>query len=165
MSEMLRSIEWDKTGGNSPVKSQDLSHPYVKLSIDLVNEEVNGAGELLGSYAKGDLKGVIDGIGDSLKVLCQLCFALNISPEELLKEVNDSNFSKFCLTEEQAIKSVESYWNDIRYINVHYLQVGEYYIIKGWKIGQNPDTDTPKILKAHDYKEFDASKFIVMENE
>lgn len=163
MSEMIRATVWDATAGNTPVSSQDLSHPYVKLSVDLIDEEVNGENELLDSYARGDLKGVIDGMGDTLKVVCQLCFALNISPEELLKEVNDSNFSKFCMTEEQAIVSVDSYYDDTRYIDVHYVQVGEYYVIKGWKMGQNPKTDAPKILKAHNYKEFDASKFIAGE--
>ena len=57
MSELLRCIEWDKTAGNSPAQTQDLNDPYVKLSIDLVKEEVNGEGELLDSYDKGNLKG------------------------------------------------------------------------------------------------------------
>ena len=38
--------------------------------------------------------------------------------------------------------------------------VGDYYIIKGWKVGQNHFADKPKILKAYDYVEFDAEKFI-----
>lgn len=160
MSEMIRSTKWDKTAGNLPVESQDLNHPYVKLSMDLVNEEVNGDGELIDSFNKGDLTGVIDGLGDTLKVACQMCYALDINPEELLKEINDSNFSKFCTNQYQAIETVNTYENDSRYFNVYAELVGEYYIIKGWKVGKNPEVDTPKILKAYNYKEFDASKFI-----
>lgn len=166
MSEMTRSTEWDAAAGNNPVLSQNLKHPYIKLSIDLVDEEVNGDGELLDSYTKGDLAGVIDGVGDTLKVVCQLCYALGIDPEELLKEVNDSNFSKFCTTSKQAIDSIKAYDNDQRYFSVYADKVWkggnvEYFVIKGWKAGQDPKTDHPKILKAHDYKEFDATKFIL----
>lgn len=160
MSELLRCIEWDKTAGNSPAQTQDLNDPYVKLSIDLVKEEVNGEGELLDSYDKGNLKGVIDGIADVFKVLAQLCFSLDIDPELLIKEVNDSNFSKFCTTKEQALESVYSYNDDDRYEGVFAELVGDYYIIKGWKVGQNHFADKPKILKAYDYVEFDAEKFI-----
>lgn len=160
MSEMIRSIEWDKTAGNVPVENQDLDHPYLKLSADLIDEEVNGKGELLDSFRKGDLAGVVDGLGDTLKVVCQMCYALGINPEELLKEVNDSNFSKFCTDQHQAIETVNSYENDNRYFNVYAELVGEYYIIKGWKVGQDHLKDSPKILKAWNYKEFDASKFI-----
>lgn len=160
MCETIRSTVWDKTAGSEPVTNQDLSHPYVKLSADLIDEEVNGEGELLDSFRKGDLAGVIDGLGDTLKVVCQMCYSLGISPEELLHEVNNSNFSKFATTQYQALESVDAYTDDSRYINVHAVLVGDYYVIKGWKVGQNPDVDTPKVLKAHDYKEFDASKFI-----
>lgn len=160
MCETIRSMVWDKTAGNEPVKNQDLSHPYVKLSADLINEEVNGEGELLDSFRKGDLAGVIDGLGDTLKVVCQMCYALDINPEELLHEVNNSNFSKFCTTKYQALESINAYADDDRYIGVHSVLVNGFYVIKGWKVGQNPDVDTPKVLKAHDYKEFDASKFI-----
>ena len=63
INEMLRSIEWDKIAGNESLDYQDLEHPYSRLSALLVQEEVNGEGELLDSYFKRDLVGVLDGLG------------------------------------------------------------------------------------------------------
>ena len=152
-TEMERAMRWDKIAGNTPVPNQDLTHPYVRLSADLIDEEVNGVEELLDSFRKGNLLGVIDGVGDGLKVICQLCFALGISPDQILGVVNDSNFSKFCYNKEDAEASVLSYENDVRYKNVFYEKVGDFYVIKGWKVSQDPTTDTPKILKGIHYVE------------
>ena len=160
MSEMIRATQWDALAGNKPVEDQDLRHPYICLSADLIDEEVNGNGELLWSYYKGDILGVIDGLGDSLKVVCQMCFALGVNPEEVLKAVNDSNYSKFCTNEEDAIASVIAYKDDERYRDVFYEQVGDYFVIKGWKSEQNVNADMPKILKGIHYFEPKLEVFI-----
>lgn len=158
---MLRSIEWDKMAGNVPSATQDLNDPYVNLSMDLVNEEVNNVGELLDSYQRKDLEGVVDGLGDVLKVVCQACYSLGINPDELLQEINDSNYSKFCKDEECAIKSVMAYFDDPRYYNVFYRKVGDVYVIFGYKAGQVGDKATePKVLKGIHYREPDVKKFI-----
>ena len=47
-------------------------------------------------------------------------------PELVLKVVNDSNFTKFCKTVEEAKASVRAYINKPRYQNVKYKKVGEY---------------------------------------
>lgn len=163
MSEMKRSTIWDKTAGSVPVVTQDLTNPYIILSIDLINEEMNGENELIDSFNKGDIKGVIDGLGDVLKVTCQMCYALDIDPEDLLKEINDSNFTKFCINEEHAILSVEAYRDDPRYKNVFYEKFGNYYIIKGYKISDDITKTSPKVLKGIFYREPDLSKFIYKE--
>ena len=160
MSEMLRSIEWDKTAGSVPVEAQDLSHPYVQLSASLIDEEVNGEGELLDSFYKGDLVGVVDGLGDVLKVVCQMCYALDINPEELLKEINDSNFSKFCTKELDAAISVAAYNRGNRYKDVFYEKVDDLWVIRGWKVDQDVNTATPKVLKGINYREPDLQRFI-----
>lgn len=153
MSEMIRATKWDALAGNMPVGTQDLKHPYIRLSADLIDEEVNGKNELLWSYYEGDVLGLVDGIGDTLKVVCQMCFALGVNPEAVLKAVNDSNYSKFCTSEEDAIQSVMKYSDDTRYKNVFYEHVGDYFVIKGWKVEQNVNADMPKILKGVRYHE------------
>lgn len=165
VDELLRSTEWDRMAGNTPVST--LQHPYTILSAELIDEEVNGKGELLDSFRNGDMKGVLDGLGDTLKVTAQMCYALGVSPVELLKEVNDSNFSKFCDSEQEAIDTVEWYKeNDTRYRDVHYVQrygVGSNnepytkWIILGYPIGSL--STTPKVLKNKNYKELDLSRW------
>ena len=160
MTTIQNSMLWDVLAGSVPVYSQDLQDPYVQLSVKLVEEEVNGEGELLDSYNKGNLEGVLDGLGDTLKVVSQLCFALAVDPENILTEVNRSNFSKFCATEEEAEESVESYRNSLRYKGVHYVQNAGLYIIKGWYIEQDEEVDAPKVLKGIKFFEPNMKQFI-----
>lgn len=157
MSELKRTTEWDAICGNFPT-GQLLDDPYTKLSYNLVKEEVEG--ELFPSYEEGNVTEVLDAIGDSFKVLSQLAYSLSVEPEDILKEVNDSNFSKFCYDEDDAIVSVKSYENDDRYINVHYKLVGDVYVILGHKINQNPETDKPKVLKGIHFSEPNFEKFL-----
>lgn len=160
MSELLRAVNWDKTAGNFSSKTQDLNDPYVRLSVNLVDEEVNGIGELLDSFRKGDVKGTLDGCADALKVVCQLVYSLDVCPEELLREINISNFSKFCYTREDAERSVMKYECSEDYKGVFYEVVNGHYVIKGFKLSQNVLTDTPKVLKGVNYREPDLSRFI-----
>jgi len=153
MSELLRAVKWDKMAGNQPCYEQDLNHPYVQLSMDLVKEEYGGVGELLESFEAGNVQGVIDGATDLLKVTTQLLFSISVDPEAALKQVNDSNFSKFCTNEEDAVASVKSYENDDRYVDVFYEKVEDMYIIKGWKTGQDKSVHSPKVLKGIHYFE------------
>lgn len=157
MSEFKRATEWDKMCGNVPT-TQDLTDRYTQRSMDLVKEEYNT--ELLPYYEQGNLKEVLDAIGDSFKVLSQLAYSLQVDPEEIFKEVNDSNYSKFCDTLEDAKKSVESYDNDTRYHSVYYELVGDQYVIFGYKDGEVAGEVQPKVLKGIHYREPDIQKFV-----
>lgn len=157
MSELKRAVEWDMTCGITPSKEQDLKAPIVQLGKDLVDEEYK---ELQEGHAATDLTEVLDALGDVLKVVSFHCVALNVDPEELLKEVNDSNFSKFCYYLDDAEASVAKYKDSGDYKHVHYVKVDNTYIIKGWKIHQDPEVDTPKVLKGIHFVKPDLSKFI-----
>lgn len=158
MTELRRAQQWDEIAGNFPSETQDLGDPYVTLSFDLVREEWF---ELNDGMADNDVKEALDACGDLLKVVSQLCYSLDVDAESLLHEVNNSNFSKFCTTEEDAKKSVHSYFNDERYHNVFYKKVGSVYVIFGYKVGQVADEATkPKVLKGIHYREPFLSPFI-----
>lgn len=157
MSELNRTVQWDQLCGNFPT-GQDLQDPYTKLSFNLVQEEYND--ELIPFYEEGNVTEVLDAIGDSFKVLSQLAYSLSVHPDDILKEVNDSNFSKFCYSEEDAKQSVENYATDNRYHSVHYELKDDVYVILGFKNNQNPETDKPKVLKGINFVEPDFTKFI-----
>lgn len=157
MSEFKRATEWDAMAGNIPT-TQDLNDIFTQRSIDLVKEEYET--ELLPFYDEGNLIEVLDAIGDSFKVLSQLAYSLQVDPEELFKEVNDSNYSKFCYNEEDAIKSVEQYNSDERYHSVHYELINGLYAIFGYKVGEDTATSKAKVLKGIHYRKPDIEKFI-----
>jgi predicted HAD superfamily Cof-like phosphohydrolase len=102
---------------------------------------------------EGDLNELRDACADLRVVLGNLIHFTGISKQfnEDFSEVMDSNFSKFCLTEEQANKSVEAYENGNHpnkfgnVIECYHEKVGEYWIIK--RKGDN------KVLKSIGFKE------------
>lgn len=149
--ELQRAIEWDKLAGNKPLASpaDNMFTSYYALSLDLIKEEYH---ELLDADDELDLTGVVDAIGDMLKVVSQLAYSLNLNPALILEAVNDSNYSKFDKTEEDAIISVQSYKDDGRYKNVFYEEINGLFVIKGWKVNAEPSSK-PKVLKSHKYVE------------
>lgn len=157
MSEFKRATQWDKVCGNHPT-TQDLNDLYTVRSMDLVCEEYND--ELIPYYSEGNIVEVLDAIGDSFKVLSQLSYSLMVDPEELFKEVNDSNYSKFCYNEEDAIESVRSYDSSDKYHSVYFDKIDDLYVIFGYKVGDDPRTTKPKVLKGIHFREPDIKKFL-----
>ena|SRR5690554_1413830 len=143
-------VKFNETSGNT-IEKRPLDHPLVKLYLNLIDEELNGENELLDSYRKGDVKGVGDGAADLIVVTAGLMLALGWHPNELMKEVNASNLSKFCTSESDARLSVQRYAEDTRYFDVHYKQVGNLFVILGKKT-DNPD-GAFKILKGINFFE------------
>lgn len=60
-----------------------------------------------------------------------ICHIKGYDPEEVLRIVNDSNFSKFCKTVEEARASKAAYTKKKRYSNVTYTKIGKYYVLSG----------------------------------
>lgn len=157
MSEFKRAINWDMICGNYP-NGQDLNDDFTKLAFSLVAEEYED--ELKPCYLDGDLVNVFDAIGDLFKVLSQLSYSLEVDPEEIFRVVNDSNYTKFCYNEDDAISSVKSYENDERYHSVYYDVIGDTYVIFGYKEGMVAGVDKPKVLKGIHYQEPNISQFV-----
>ena len=139
MSELDRIHTWNEVAGNKREPNEQL----LKLYIDLIHEELQELHE-----AESDVE-ELDALGDLLVVVTGAIHAKGRRAEDVLKRINDSNFSKFDTTEEDAKYSVLSYGGDSRYENVRYEKVGDYFVIRGDKVGGAKN----KILKSHKYKE------------
>ena len=106
-----------------------------------------------GGKKEGDLMELRDACADMRVVMGNLIHFAGIKDQfnEDLKEVMDSNFSKFCTTEEEADKSVKAYgkgnhpnkMGDV--IECYHEKVGDYWIVK-----RKSDN---KVLKSVDYVE------------
>jgi len=139
MSELQRTHQWNIVSGNEFKEDTELFYLY----WDLIKEEFN---ELLEAKTREE---VLDALGDLYVVVTGELHSMKVNAGDLLKRINDSNFSKFDTTEADAKISVAAYENDERYENINYEKVGGYYVIRGDKVGGAKN----KILKSHKYKE------------
>jgi len=139
MSELQRTHQWNIVSGNEFKEDTELFYLY----RDLIKEEFN---ELLEAKTREE---VLDALGDLYVVVTGELHSMKVNAGDLLKRINDSNFSKFDTTEADAKISVAAYENDERYENIHYEKVGDYYVIRGDKVGGAKN----KILKSHKYTE------------
>lgn len=162
MNEQKRISDWLTLAGvESPSEPQFPENDKFQLALGLVLEELTeaaeaGSDEQLIEFAKtmrdkaddlmgadrgrteGDLNELRDACADMRVVMGNLIHFAGIKDKfnEDLNEVMDSNFSKFCSTEEQAQESVEAYakgthpnkMGDV--IECYHEKVGDYWIIK-----------------------------------
>ncbi len=67
----------------------------------------------------------------------KLGFSLRININKIFDIVHNSNMSKLCKTEEEAIKTVDFYKNEqTRYDSPYYYKSGEYYLVKNQSTGK-----------------------------
>lgn len=156
MSELTRACEWDTLAGNQR-HHREIWDKLPRLYMDLIDEEWE---ELLVAYADNDRKETLDALGDLLKVVSGMIHALGYCPEELLKFINDSNYSKFTKDEEVAKLSVDAYESQDRYHDVHYIQVGDWFIIRGYEGSNTAENSQPKVLKQIYYVAPDLEEFM-----
>lgn len=131
------------TTHSTPQKDLFDSDPkLVKYRLDLITEEV---GELNEAIENKDLKETIDALSDILYVVYGAFGAFGINGDEAFDLVHQSNMSKLCKTEIEAIQTVESYKNDPRYDSPKYRLSpnGKYYVVY--------NESTKKILKSINY--------------
>lgn len=145
-------IDFNNISGNESVE-RSLLDSLPQLYRDLVEEEYI---EMQEAFELMNLKEVVDSAGDLITVCAGLLHSLGYNPNDVMKAINESNHSKFCYNETDAIKSVEQYEGDDRYVNVHYRKVGNVYVVYGQKAGG----DGWKILKGVDYHEPDFSQIV-----
>lgn len=110
------------------------------LALNLIYEE---AGELETAIDDESLNDIADAVGDLYFVVTQMAMVCGLNPEELVKKVYDSNMSKLCKTEDEAIQTVSAYLQ--KGIETYIEQKGEYFIIKRREDG--------KVLKSINFKE------------
>ncbi len=78
----------------------------VKLRLDLIREEVK---ELEEAAEKHDMVEVLDALSDILYVVYGMGAAFGLDLDRGMGLVHDSNMTKVCSTEEEAINTVEWY--------------------------------------------------------
>jgi len=120
----------------------DTDQKLVQYRLSLINEEVD---ELKDAISKKDLNETIDALTDILYVVYGAYTAFGVDADKAFDLVHKSNMSKLCKTEEEAIKTVESYKNDSRYDSPSYRLSpdGSYYVVY--------NKSTNKILKSIEY--------------
>lgn len=136
MNKTETIYKWLRTAG---MKFGDKSK--LLLALNLIKEEVE---ELATAIMEDDLEEIKDAVIDIHYVTRNASYFAGIFPKELEQmwdKVTTSNFSKFCTTEEEAIKTVEAYKE--KGITTSYSKSGDYYIIL---------RDDGKILKSINYK-------------
>jgi len=143
---MTPIVDFNVMGGNT-CERRELDDPSIDMQRSLINEEVNE--ELTEAFEKGSLLDILDACGDSIVVIAGLIHKLGFDPNEVMRAVNDSNLSKFCVTEHHAQKSVEAYENHPDYSDVEYTFDSKLglYVIRGKK----KDANGWKILKGINY--------------
>ena len=116
---------------------------FINTRMELIREEMR---ELEEAVKNKDMTETIDALTDILYVTLGMGFSLDIDLDKSFTIVHESNMSKMCDTEEQAIKTVEWYkTNDNRYDSPAYRKnkSGKYIVY---------NASTRKILKSIDYK-------------
>jgi predicted HAD superfamily Cof-like phosphohydrolase len=115
----------------------------VDLRLKLIKEEVS---ELEDAIKNKDIIEVADALSDILYVVYGAGHALGINLDNTFKLVHESNMTKACSTEQEAIDTVEHIKKEGRYKNPAYKQSADkkYWIVY--------DADTGKILKSKYYK-------------
>lgn len=137
--------DWNKTFGVKMLDNIDPSifskdPKLIQYRMSLIREEVK---ELEDAVNKHDIKETIDALSDILVVVYGMGASLGINLDETMHLVNESNMSKSCKTEEEAIESVEWYLkNEPRYDTPSYKKSddGKYWIVY--------NKSTNKILKS-----------------
>jgi len=125
----------------------DTDPKTVNYRMSLITEEVN---ELKEAVEKKDMKEVIDALSDILYVVYGMGASFGIDLDKSFKIVHESNMTKLCETEDEAIKTVEWYKeNDKRYDSPDYRKSddGKYWVVY--------NVSTKKILKNINYNPAD----------
>jgi NTP pyrophosphatase (non-canonical NTP hydrolase) len=119
-----------------------------KLHKSLVLEEV---AELLDAVENNNMVEICDGLADSLWVITQLGMLHGINVNEVIRECLNSNMSKFCLTKQEAVDTVNAYFEGNHpdkigmSISTDYEKRGDKWVVYRVKDG--------KVLKSINFKQ------------
>ena len=147
MSNFDKVLDFNKAFGvTTNTTSQhnlfDTDPKLVNYRKELILEEVD---ELKDAIEKKDFVETIDALTDILYVVYGAFSAFGVNADVAFDIVQKSNMSKLCSSEEEAIKTVESYKSDSRYDSPAYRlsEDGVHYVVY--------NKNTKKILKSINY--------------
>lgn len=149
MNKTLKQVEEFHDTFNVPVLEKPTipSNERCKLRVDLLQEELN---ELKQAIEDKDIVEIADALSDLQYVLngAILEFGMKNAFENLFDEVHDSNMSKTCATERQAIETVASYTE--KGVETYYKKANKYmHGFKKYNVYRKSDD---KVLKNKDYR-------------
>lgn len=119
---------WNKASG----RTQEGSKEQFDLTIDLIKEELE---ELIIAHKNGDKAEQADAIIDLIWVITQWGYFNDLGLKYQAQKVSKSNWGKFCITEEDAQKTVNMYATGTHSdkpgikIETYYKKVEDYYVI------------------------------------
>lgn len=102
--------DWLNCAKQRPVGKEAILKHLKEIKLFLI-EEVD---EIIEAYENDDRKGQVNGLVDSEWILHNFTWLLDISKDEYSLEklkVKLSNYSKLCMSMEEALKSVKLYYN------------------------------------------------------
>ena len=135
-------LDWCKLAGIS----QNGDDTQFNLWKGLMLEELNETEE---SFISNNKEEQLDGLADLIWVTCNWAYMNNLDLLSMLKKVEESNYSKFCTSLDEAVQTVEAYENGTHWdkldvkLKCYFDIVGDYYIVK---------RHDGKILKSINYK-------------
>ena len=135
-------LDWCKLAGIS----QNGDDTQFNLWKGLMLEELNETEE---SFISNNKEEQLDGLADLIWVTCNWAHMNNLDLLSMLKKVEESNYSKFCTSLDEAVQTVEAYENGTHWdkldvkLKCYFDIVGDYYIVK---------RHDGKILKSINYK-------------
>lgn len=125
----------------------------VKLRLDLIREEVR---ELEEAAKDENMVEVVDALADILYVVYGAGSAFGINLDEAFRLVHDSNMTKACATEEEALNTVKWYQENMSHVydspEARMSKCGTYWIVV--------NASTGKILKSINYKPVDLKPLV-----
>ncbi len=131
----------------------DKSPALINYRLSLIQEEVQ---ELTDAINNKDMIETIDAIGDILYVVYGAATAFGFDADRIFQIIQNSNMSKLCDTEEDAIETVKQYKEEIpqRYDSPNYRlsDDGIHYVVF--------NENTMKILKSYKYTRTDFTELI-----
>jgi len=112
---------------NNTEPTTDIPEFEKKFIYDFILEELN---EYKEAYEADDIVGIADAFGDIMYVLSAgiLAYGLKDKFRFIYNEIQASNLSKACQTEEEAQKTVEARSKEKGY-ECHYEKVGDNWIV------------------------------------
>lgn len=128
----------------------------VNLRMDLIREEVK---ELEEAVEEKDILETVDALGDILYVVYGMGVSIGVDLDEAFRLIHDSNMSKLCKSEEEAVQTVEWYQKEFDEGRLAYdspawrlSDDGQYWVVY--------NKSTGKILKSINYHPVDLKPVI-----
>lgn len=109
MSNFTKVVDLNKGFGRATTSKAKICWTELNRQLDIIEEEFEELREAV--RHDHDWEEMKDAIGDVLVTTYGLGYVANIDCDKLMDNISNSNFSKFCRTQEEVAATVEYYDN------------------------------------------------------